>query len=306
MILFTSLLLKLMPIYLTMGMGYFLSKQAGNITSQLALLQIYFLAPLVICLNVMKLDFEVTMLWLPLTALFVCFFISTMVFQLLRAVQNPDYAIIAQGSGTANTGYLGVPIALIVFPPDMLPLYMLGIVATIIFENTLGYYFLARGQFSPKDALLKLLKLPTIYALILGLFLGHLDFTLPEMWKNFERDILGAYVVLGALIIGFGLSGVEWKKFDAPLISTFLSIKFLVWPVFVFLLVLLDQITINILTADMHKILLLMSCLPMAANTAAFAALFNTKPSQTALAVALSTLCGLIAIPLYITIFGLG
>ncbi len=177
--------------------------------------------------------------------------------------------------------------------------------ATVIFENSLGYYFAARGQFSPREAILKLLKLPTLYALIVGITLGQMNITIPESWQNFERDLLGAYVVIGALIIGFGLSGVAWKDFHVRFVSLFMAIKFLIWPVVTFAVVWCDQHVFGLLTSDMHKILLLMSFLPMAANTVAFAALFKTYPAQAAVAVALSTLLGLIAIPFYVTLFGL-
>ena len=305
MTLFLTLLIKLLPIYATMGMGMFLSRQVGNIAYQLGVMQIYFITPLVVCTKIMHLEFDISMMALPVTMFFICIGIASAVYHVTRIAKNDAYSILGQGSGTANTGYLGVPVALIVLPADQLPLYMFGMVATVIFENSLGYYFAARGQFSPREAILKLLKLPTLYALIIGVVLGQLNIAIPSSWENFERDLLGAYVVLGALIIGFGLSGVKWHDFNVRFVGIFLGIKFIIWPLVTFLIVLADQNFVGLLTPDMHKILLLMSFLPMAANTVAFAALFKTYPSQAAVAVALSTLFGLIAIPFYVTLFGL-
>lgn len=303
--LFLSMLAKLFPLYVTMGAGYGLQRATGDLMRALALLQIYFLAPIVVLTNVMKLDVELSMLGLP----FVFFAISAAIATVTRfALRNMDQGVapaIVQASGTANTGYLGIPVATILFPPEMLPLYIFVMVGGNLYESSLGYYYIARGKFSPAEAVRKLLSLPTLYALALGLILGHFHVTVPEMWQGFVQNIMGAYVVIGALIIGYGIAMVKTWKFDWSFLRIILTIKHAVWPAIMIGVILLDQHILHWFMPEFHKILLLFAMLPLAANTAAFAALFGIAPDRSATAVALSTVLSLVLIPVLAIVLGL-
>lgn len=303
--LFLAMIAKLLPLYVTMGAGYGLQRATGDLMRALALLQIYFLAPIVVLTNVMKLDVEPSMLGLPLVFTFISVMIATITrFALRHGDQNVMPAIV-QASGTANTGYLGIPVATILFPPEILPLYIFVMVGGIIYESSVGYYYIARSRFSPMDALKKLATLPVLYALILGLVLGHFNVTVPEMWQGFIQNIMGAYVIIGALIIGYGIAMVKTWKFDWAFLSTILAIKHAVWPAVMIAVIMLDTAYLQWFTPDFHKILLLFAILPLAANTAAFAALFNIAPERSATAVALSTILSLILIPVLAILLGL-
>jgi malate permease and related proteins len=305
MSIFLTLLTKLFPIYAVMGAGYGLSRITGNITSQIAALQIYFIVPVVITTNVMKLSFTSDVLILPVFLFFVCVLISLLVFYFSKKSKLEYSSILSQSSGTANTGYLGIPIAIILLPPELVPVYMVTMVGTTICENSLGYYFIARSNFSPKQAVLKLLKLPTLYALILGLILSAYKVQLPENLTSIARDFLGAYIILGALIIGLGVAQVKTWKFDWMFLTHMLGVKFILWPFVMWGLLQLDEFSFDIIPQSYEPILLLLSIMPLAANTAAFAAMFHVYPERTATAVAFSTLMGVVLIPFFVVLFGL-
>jgi hypothetical protein len=48
-------------------------------------------------------------------------------------------------AGSANVGYFGVPAAMAVLPPAALGAYMLSLLGLAVYENTVGYYMMARG-----------------------------------------------------------------------------------------------------------------------------------------------------------------
>ncbi len=303
--LFTAIFARLLPLYLTMGAGFSLARRSGDITKNLAMLQIYFLAPVVILTNVMKLRVEAELFLLPLAFLTVCLIMSVITKLTATALKCDGVPALAQAGGTCNNGYLGIPIATILFPPEWLPLFIFAGVGGTIYENTYGYYVIARGNYSAKDALKKLITLPSLYAMAAGLILGALHVTLPAIWEDFARNALGAYVIVGALIIGFGVAQVRTWKFDWKYLNTALVMKFIMWPLVMMGLLALESQTIGFFTDAHHACLLLISIMPMAANSAAFAALFNITPDRMATAVALSTLLGLILIPLYAILLGL-
>lgn len=306
MSIFLSLLSKLFPLYATMGAGAFLARRAGNLTGPLAQLQIYLILPVVAFVNMTRLEAKPGLIVLPLALFAVCTAISGATYALARRAGSSYTPLLAQASGAANLGYLGVPVAVILFPPDLIPAYIFTLMGGVIYENTVGYYWLARGHYSARESLIRLLKMPTIYAIAAGLVLNAFDLQLPAMWDTVARDFLGAYVVLGALIIGFGVAQNEDFRLNARLLGTLLGIKFLVWPAVVVGLVAVLALTPFAVPDPYAPILLLMSFMPLAANTAAFAALLKIHPEEAATAVALSTVLSLAVIPAYVVLFELG
>jgi len=304
MTLFLAMLTKLFPLYVTMGAGFGLSRAFGNMSRTLAQVQIYFVAPVVAMTNMMKLNYSPDLLMLPCVFGLLCALISTVTNFAARKV-GTDYApLLAQASGSANTGYLGLPIALMLFPNDFIPVYILAMAGGLIYETSLGFFWIARGVYTPLDAVKRLFKMPLIYALAGGLALNGLGVTMPAVWESVVRDFMGAYVVLGALIIGLGLAQNKHFRLNFKLLGVMYGIKFLVWPVLTVAALALLRDTVLAVPPMYEPILLLLSFLPNAANTAAFASLLNVHPDEAATAVALSTLLSLAIIPAYVLFFG--
>jgi len=64
------------------------------------------------------------------------------------------------------------------------------------------------------------------------------------------------------------------------------------------LVVWVDNITLQLYNTSIHKVMILMSIVPLAANTVAFATELKAQPEKASLAVMLSTLFALFYIPL--------
>lgn len=305
MSIFLSLLSKLFPLYATMGAGAALSRVAGNLTAGLATLQIYLVAPVIVFANMLKLQFVPELSLLPVLFLAIGTLISVATHFVSGRLGSSYAPVLSQASGTANIGYLGVPIATILFPPDWMPVYFFTMLGGFVYESTLGYYWIARGAFSPREAIKSLLKLPILYALVAGLILNKFQFQLPEMWNGIVRDFMGAYAVLGALIVGFALANNKHLRVNPGFLAALLGLKWIVWPGLVWGALSLLRLTSWAVPEAGEKVLLLMSFMPMAANSAAFAAILGLHPEETATAVVLSTLLSLFIVPFYVMLFGL-
>ncbi len=305
MTLFFAMLSKLFPLYATMGAGVALSRAFGNLSGTLATIQLYLIVPVVVLTSLMKLSFSPDLLLLPFWLGFLCLTISAGTNFIARKVESPYAPLLAQASGAANLGYLGIPIAMIVLPADFLPVYVLTMVGGVLYENTVGYYWMARGRFSPRDAMRSLLRMPFLYAVVAGLAFNSMGVEIPALWEGLVRDFLGAYVVLGALIIGLGLAQKGCPTFHGTLFGAMLGIKFILWPALTMALLAVLRLTPLAVPVQYEPILLLMSVLPLAANTAALAALLEVYPQEAAGAVALSTLLSLGVVPAYVSLFGL-
>lgn len=303
--LFFTLFSKLLPVYFVMAAGFGLARMTGNIAGNIAILQIYLVAPIVVFTNVMNLNPTKTLAVSGVLMFLICCAVSCAVYFLTRHRKDGTGPVLAQSAGTGNTGYLGVPVAIAIFTDQILPAYLLIMVATVIYESTLGYYFIARGKFSPRQALLKLARLPMVYAAALGLLFAINHWDIPQTWQNAARDFRGFYVISGALIIGISLAQVKKWRFDAPFFGTILGVKFILWPLAALAALWLESQFFDAIPQEHRSIILLMSLLPLAANTAAFAALFDIHPDKAATAVAASTLIATVTLPVCAVLLGL-
>ena len=218
----------------------------------------------------------------------------------LASVPRPSRNILACSAGNVNSGYVGLPVAIAVFGEQAAPYAILLSFGFILYENSVGYYLTARGHYSAKDSLWKLLKLPGVYAFALGLTLNKMEFV-PAAGLDYLGNLArGAYSVLGMMLLGIAISDIwprEPKRADRPLfrlnfqfMAVALGSKFLVWPIVV--LGMLTFLPSSFFDFFPHgkKLLTVFSLLPMAANTVAFATELRAEPEQSALAVLTSTI----------------
>ncbi|MDX9690055.1 MAG: hypothetical protein RBT70_06245 [Alphaproteobacteria bacterium] len=304
MSLFLALLSRLFPLYATMGIGAGLGRAFGNMSGALAQLQFYLILPVVVLTNMMKMEFTADLLVMPVLYAVLCFGISSATFAFAKGCGVRFAPLMAQASGMCNAGYLGIPVATILFPENFIPVYILTMIGGTIYESTIGYYWMARGRYSPRDAVKSLLKMPLMYCLVVGLVLNKIGVHLPEMWQSLARDFLGAYVILGALIVGMGLAKNKSFKLHGKLLGFLFTAKFVVWPAVTVAALALLRLTPFAVPEMYEPILLLLSFLPLAANTAALASLLDVFPEEAATAVALSTLLSIGIIPAYVHFFG--
>jgi predicted permease len=176
----------------------------------------------------------------------------------------------------------------------------LGTLGVTIFENTVVYYLTARGRYTVSESLGRLKKLPAIYAFIFAILFLYFDLKLPNSLDNFVSNMQGAYVVLGMMLIGFGISKINNFSFDYKFIALSFLGKFILWPISMMILILLDQHFFHIYDKQIYKAFILLSIVPIAANTVIFATVLNVHPEKVSSAVLFSTIFGLIYVPIII------
>ena len=117
---------------------------------------------------------------------------------------------------------------------------------------------------------------------------------------NFIISLQGAYVVLGMMLIGFGISKINNFTFDYKFIGLSFLGKFFVWPVLMFFLITLDYYIFGIYNIEFYRAFILLAIVPVAANTVIFATVLNVYPEKVSSSVLFSTLFGLLYVPVII------
>ncbi|MCB1531813.1 MAG: AEC family transporter [Alphaproteobacteria bacterium] len=304
--LFLTLLGNIAPLYGIIVLGWLAGRFYGVERESLAGLAIYIIVPIVSFYYVSGLEFKMAYIALPILVYGLYSFMSLLFYKIGQRVYPDKRAnLLAMCAAASNTGYLGLPIVILLFPPEWVGVYVFALSGGLLYEATVFYYIANRGNFTPKDSFIRVLKFPVLYAIAAGLIVNaaHLDLPhqLDAIWAYFK----GAYVVIGMMIIGCSLSKVS-KLVIAPkfLALTFLG-QFILWPLLGLSFIALDQSVLHWFEPQVHKMLLIMSIVPPAANIAAFAATLDLNPEKAATTVLLGTIFALFYIPAVLVLSGL-
>ena len=306
MSIFFILLLKIFPLYINIILGYFSAKLLNVQRESIANILIYILAPIVVFSATISVKIDLSIVLLPIFFYIFCSIIAFLaLFIFGKAWDDPSGNILAFSAGTGNTGYFGIPLAIIFFPPYLADIYIFTVLASLLYESTSGFYVTAKGNFTVKESINKMLKLPILYAFILGLVFNLLGVGIPDAISAYTAQFKGAYGILGMMMLGMGLVGLKkGSDLDAKFISITFILKFIFWPLAILGVIYLDRNFYMLLNEDLYKVMFLFSIVPLAGNTVTLAVLLNAKPEKASFTVLLSTIISVIYIPIVLALYG--
>lgn len=307
MTVFITILLKLIPLYLLIILGFIGTKVLKVEKETVAKLLIYIIAPAVIFYGTYTAEINFANLSLPILFFCLASTISLIFLIIGNFVFKKDSTknILAFSAGAGNVGYFGLPVISVILGDQAFSSAVLSILGFILYENTVGFFLTAKGNYTTRESLWKVIKLPTIYAFFIGLLLNLFSFHLGDIIITTIGYFKGAYTLLGMMIIGMGLATVNVRKIDYKFISLTFLAKFISWPLMIIGVITLDKYFLHIYNPSIHNIFIIMSIVPLAANTVAVATELKVHPNKAALTVSLSTFFALFYIPLVASLFNI-
>lgn len=301
LVIFLTLLGKLVPLYVIVGVGYIAGRWLNVSKEQIASLLIYIIAPVVVFDGVFRADIGISLFALPFFFLLTSSLLCGIAYALGSYVwADATRNIFAFTAGTGNTGYFGLPVALALLGEDHMSAVVLAILGLIFYENTVGFFAVARGHHTVRESVARMVMLPAVYAFLFGIFANVVVLPLGENYASTALSFRGAYSVLGMMMVGLGLGGVQRVVWDWKFLSLTFLAKFVVWPLWVGLVLFIDRTLLQFFSPVEHEVMILMAIVPLAANTVAYASLLKAAPEKAALAVLLSTLFALVFIPVVV------
>jgi predicted permease len=113
---------------------------------------------------------------------------------------------------TGNNGNYGLPVIAFAFGQEALAYASIFFVTTNIMLYSVGVFIASLGHLNPKDALLGLLKVPAIYAIILGMVFVRAGWVLPISLQRTVTMAAGAAVPCMLILLGLELQRAEWTS----------------------------------------------------------------------------------------------
>ena len=200
----------------------------------------------------------------------------------------------------SNVGYMGLPIIGAVYSETGLFYGSLGMIPFNIVIWTYGIYLLSAGKKEISDRLQNIINNGVI-ALGIGFFLFVTGINLPGPISEAVEMIGDMTFPLSMLIIGSSLYGIDIKKVILKPKLVFLSLlRLLIIPVF--LLLALSFLSIPEILVG---VIVIQAAMPIAANSVIFAARYQGDYQMASEAVFITTLFGIISIPVIIWLINL-
>ncbi len=267
----------------------------------MASLLIYIIGPVVIFMASYKVQLNFAVIALPILLFILSSFLALVSLRVSKNIFHDNTKnILAFSAGTGNTGYFGIPLAIMFLSEELAYIYIFAVLASFVYESTVGFFVVAKGNYSIQQSLAKIARLPSVYALMLGLACNVFEVEFSDDFVNYLDYFKGAYAILGMMMIGMGLKGLANIGIDKLFMSFAFAIKFIVYPLVVLGVIWIDSQFFQFFPQDLYKVMFIFSIVPMAGNTVAVATLLGVHPEKASLAVVLSTAISIFTIPIMI------
>ncbi len=296
---FLALVLNLIPLYILIALGYGAAKLLNIDRYSIASLTLFIFMPIMVFGFVTNIDLKPSYAALPLLIFLVQSIIAFCVLIIGRRIFKDNRAnLLAMCGSMGNAGFFGLPLVTLLFEDKWVALYIFMMIGGVIFEATIGYYLASRGNFAIRDSLIKLLKFPSLYAVLLALIINISDIELPQSFYTYWGYFKGCYIVFGMMIIGIALAHMDKFVFGTRFITISFIAKFAAWPLLVLGFIYIDQNFFNWFEPVIYQLLVVMSIVPPAAGVVAFATQMNLRPEKAATTILLGTIFALLYIPI--------
>ncbi|MDN5098122.1 AEC family transporter [Aliarcobacter butzleri] len=293
---------SVLPIYFFIFLGFIAKKRFTTQIDEktLVLLSLYFFQPILILWGLTKSPINYEFIMSPLFYIIIVFttlsfliFFSKIIFD-----SRTDESIYLGTALIGNTGNLGIPLGIALFGVESVPYTSIINIANVFFMYTISVYFFAREQFSLKQAIISIFKIPAIWFALFALFLNYYQVPISEHITTALN--MGAYTSLTIQLFIFGvyLYNVQVKTIPWKLSLHISFAKHILLPVIGILII----VWFTDFNSFVASILIMELMMPLAVNNVNFAVLYNCKPFDVAATILISSIVFVFLLYFYIEI----
>lgn len=297
-----NIAISILSIYFFILLGYMAKRMLKDEMNErgMILMSIYYLQPILAFWGLSSKKLDMTLIQVPMWYLFIsliCVLLSSVIaYFFFTDIKEKSIITICVVIG--NTGNLGIPLGIALFGDASIIYTSLINICNVFIVYTLGVFFYSRGNFSIKESLLNIVKLPVIWFACLALVFNLLEVHIhPSIFHSLE---MGAYctMVIQLVIFGMYLSNIQLKAINYKLFAHVSLIKFILTPIIA------GGILYQCLSFEpmVATIIFLELIVPLAVTNVNLSALYDCRPLDVTMLVFLTSL---VFIPFFIAISNL-
>ncbi|MDD5053297.1 MAG: AEC family transporter [Sulfuricurvum sp.] len=241
----------------------------------ITLLSVYFLQIFLTFWGLLKRPIDTELLFAPALYLGISLLALLLMIPLAKIFfHDPKKRSIATVAALiGNTGNLGIPLGIALFGEQSVPYLTLINLVNVFVVYTIGVFYYSRGEFSVKESLMNIIKLPVLWAAMIAIALNLIGYhPSPAIDKTL---MMGAYASMTMQLVLFGiyLYGIKLGEVNLRLTVWVNGTKFLLIPLLAFGV--LQYVDMD---ATIKGILFLELIVPLAVANVNLASLYNCSP----------------------------
>ena len=297
-----NIAISILSIYAFILLGFMSKKMLKDEMNEkgMILMSIYFLQPMLSFWGLTSRPIDLGLLQAPfwyLSISLLCVLISSIIARFaFKDIKEKSIVTICVIIG--NTGNLGIPLGIALFGDASIIYTSMINISNVFIVYTLGVFFYSRGNFSIKQSLFNIVKLPVIWfaslALVLNLFKIDIH---PALLRSLE---MGAYctMVIQLIIFGMYLYNIQLRRINYKLFFHVSFIKFQITPLIAGW-ILFSCVDLEPMVATLIFLELIV---PLAVTNVNLSALYDCRPLDVTMLVFFTSL---IFIPFFILVSNL-
>ncbi len=288
--LFLSVILPIMAVFTT---GFILQRVRALDVTSIAAVSLYILSPALVFTALYEAKFDKGFLVI-LIFMFVLFYFmvacNKVLAKLFKWPGRMESAAILS-TGFMNSGNYGLPVVLFSIGEVALPYAIFIMVIQSLQNNFFGIYYASRSKSGMKRALQNVLKMPTTYAAMLAFIFHFIPVTIPDPVYSTISMVGSAAIPVMMIMLGMQLGSILGLKLNWQVVSSAVTLKMIIAPVFAYFFVLVVDVDPII-----ALVMIIIYAMPPAATTTMYAIEFDSEPDLVSSITLISTLVSMVTL----------
>jgi len=215
----------------------------------------------------------------------------------LKNYNSSQTSALILSSAFMNNGNFGAPVILFAYGQVAFQYSIAIMILHTILMSTIGLYFAAKGNFSVKESIYSVLKMPIMHALVLALLWQYFKLPIPDNIYNAISMVGDAAIPLIMLVLGMQLAEIKLINIKWDINIAGIATRLLISPAIAYGIT--SLLPIGPLLA---KTMIILAAMPSAAIMVMYAIQYDNNPELVSSITFLSTLLSLITLSILLTI----
>ena len=293
-----DLILIVLPAFLIFATGFIGQKVFKLHIKSISTMSLYLMMPFLTfdTFYSNKLDMNYFYMFIFSVLLVLILVITTFIIGKIIGLDRQHLSAMLLGTIFPNSGNYGAPVVLFAFGSLAFDYAVIIMVIHTLLMNSIGIFIASYGSEKSstlKEALLRILKVPVLYGVVLGVLLQLLHIKLPSTIVDAIHLVGSASIPTVMLILGMQLAEIKPQRFQWKYVNSVVFLRMAVSP-------LIAAVLVSFMPVDdiIKTVFILLAAMPVAANITILAVQFDVKPDFISFTTLVTTLMSLGTIPI--------
>jgi len=290
----------ILPVFIIFFIGFIGQKLIGFDIKSISSAALYLMSPFLAFRTFYTNKLNMDYLYIFLSCVFLTMTLLFLVWCISKALRSSlsQFSALVLSSVFPNSGNYGAPVVLFALGAIGFDYAVIIMVIHGLMMNTVGIFFASLGgaeTSSTKQALHRVIRMPLLYAAVLGICFQAFSIKLPNPLMEGISLVADASIPTVMLVLGMQLAVISRKKVAYRFVAAATIIRMVASPIVAGFIMYFMPLP------DLVKaVFIIQSAMPSAANTTMLSLQFGTEPDLVSFTTLVTTIISIISIPMFL------